>query len=105
MKGSMHNNGMKMTILIVDDDPDARSVLKRFMEDLGHEAREARDGQDGLDAALRERPNAIISDGLMPRMDGFGVIEGVFEKREDQQVGKKQCQEAEEDVGLAAFHM
>ena len=59
-----------MTILIVDDDPDARSVLKRFMEDLGHEAREARDGQDGLDAALRERPNAIISDGLMPRMDG-----------------------------------
>ena len=66
-----------MKILIVDDDPNVRAVLRLIVEDRGHEAVEAADGQEGLVIALRHRPDAIISDALMPRMDGFQLLKAV----------------------------
>ena len=66
-----------MIVLIVDDDPDVRNVLRQTIEAHGHIAREARDGEDGLKAARKERIDAIISDGLMPRMDGYQFLRAV----------------------------
>jgi len=59
------------TILIVDDNETNRMVLRAQLESMGHQVREANDGQDALEV-LRERPvDAVISDILMPRMDGY----------------------------------
>src|ERR1039458_5439681 len=63
-----------MKILIVDDDRVARNVLRQVVEHYGHEVVEAGDGQEGLERASQHKPDAIISDALMPKMDGFQFL-------------------------------
>ncbi|KAF0144709.1 MAG: histidine kinase [Nitrospirae bacterium] len=63
-----------MKILIADDDPDARNILKLIIEMQGHEAIEASDGLQGLEKTKANRPDLIISDILMPKMDGFQFL-------------------------------
>jgi len=59
-------------ILLVDDDPISLRILKRALETAGvYEIRTALDGSAGLAAALEFLPDLIISDKVMPHMDGF----------------------------------
>ncbi len=66
-----------MRILIVDDLYDARQVLRYMVENNGHEAIEAENGSDALTIAESNPPDLIISDGLMPVMDGFQFLRAV----------------------------
>jgi CheY-like chemotaxis protein len=58
-------------ILVVDDNPDVRLALSTLLEDEGYEVAEASDGDLGLDAARERKPDLILLDLMMPRMDGF----------------------------------
>jgi diguanylate cyclase (GGDEF)-like protein len=58
-------------ILVVDDDQLMRQVLRRVMEKDGYQVVEAADGEQGLDAYKRLKPNIVLLDALMPVMDGF----------------------------------
>ncbi|MBC8316739.1 MAG: PAS domain S-box protein [Desulfobulbaceae bacterium] len=60
-----------MKILIAEDTPDSRLVLKKMLESSGHEVIEAINGQDALEKARLTSPELIVSDVLMPVMDGF----------------------------------
>jgi PAS domain S-box-containing protein/putative nucleotidyltransferase with HDIG domain len=60
-----------MKILIADDNPDSRMLLRRTLESEGHEVIETINGQTALEMSQREHPDLIISDILMPGMDGF----------------------------------
>jgi PAS domain S-box-containing protein len=60
-----------MKILIVDDEGDARRFLRKIAERAYHQVVEAQNGQEGLELAALEKPDLIISDALMPVMDGF----------------------------------
>jgi DNA-binding response OmpR family regulator len=61
-------------ILVVDDDPDIRGLLRLTLESDGHSVREASDGVAAL-AALEERaPEAMVLDVMMPKLDGYGVL-------------------------------
>ncbi len=62
------------TILIVDDRPENRNYLATLLGYRNYRIVEARDGLDGLTAARRERPALIISDILMPTMDGYDFV-------------------------------
>ena len=66
-----------MKILIVDDEPVGRNVLRQVVEHYGHEVVEAGEGQEGLEKASRHKPDAIICDALMPKMDGFQFLKAV----------------------------
>lgn len=63
-----------MRILIVDDLDEARQVLRYLVENNGHEAIEAANGLDALTIAKSSPPDLIISDALMPIMDGFQFL-------------------------------
>ena len=66
-----------MRILIVDDLYDARQVLRYMVENNGHEAIEAENGSDALAIAKGSPPDLIISDALMPVMDGFKFLRAI----------------------------
>ncbi len=61
-------------ILVVDDDPAARDLLARFLRREGFSVTGAADGQAGLTLARALRPQAILLDVEMPKMDGWSVL-------------------------------
>ena len=58
------------TILIVDDEPDIRTVLTMCFQGYGYNVIEAEDGEEGVQRAYRDKPSLIIMDVMMPKMDG-----------------------------------
>ncbi len=63
-----------MNVLIVDDNANDRRLLRYTFEHHGCGVIEARDGKEGLELAIRHRPDVIVSDALMPVMDGFQFL-------------------------------
>lgn len=59
------------TVLIVDDDANIRDLLRLYVERDGHRALFAADGEAALATALRARPDLILLDVMLPRLDGF----------------------------------
>ena len=66
-----------MKILIVDDTEEIRDVLRLFIEKLGHEIIEAVDGQDGFEKTKIHKPDLIITDAMMPNVDGFTLLRNI----------------------------
>jgi two-component system, cell cycle sensor histidine kinase and response regulator CckA len=62
------------TILIVDDQPINRDVLRSILSDRGHRVLEAQDGLEALATISDEMPDLLITDVIMPRMDGFQLV-------------------------------
>ncbi|MGH9901603.1 MAG: diguanylate cyclase [Pyrinomonadaceae bacterium] len=65
----------KFNVLVVDDDPDKRQLLAFAMQMEGYEVRTAEDGVSGLAAAESHQPDLIITDVMMPNMDGYEMAE------------------------------
>lgn len=63
----------KKRILIVDDERDLVETITFRLEASGYEVLAAYDGQDGLEKARGEKPDLILLDVMMPKMDGYQV--------------------------------
>jgi len=63
----------KKKILIVDDEEELVSAIKIRLELAGYEIQTANDGQQALDAVKFQRPDLIILDLMLPKIDGFKV--------------------------------
>ena len=63
----------KPRILIVDDEPDLVAVLRLGLQMEGFEVLEAADGEEGLRKAQQEKPDLLVLDLMLPRMDGYQV--------------------------------
>lgn len=61
-------------ILICDDEPGLRTVIKRYAAFEGHETVEAGDGLEAVEACQRESFDIIIMDVMMPELDGFSAV-------------------------------
>jgi CheY-like chemotaxis protein len=68
-------------ILVVDDDPDIRDVLTAILEVQGYQIVTASDGIEGLATLKAERPDLMILDLLMPKMDGYAVCKELKDPR------------------------
>lgn len=62
-----------MRILVVDDDRAVRESLRRSLEFNGYQVSLASDGEQALDMVVRHRPDAMVLDVMMPRLDGLEV--------------------------------
>lgn len=67
----------KLKILIVDDDIELREMYIEIFQSANFEVIDASDGVEGLDRATRELPDVIFTGIVMPRMDGFSMIESL----------------------------
>ena len=67
----------KLKILIVDDDNSSREMYAEIFKKADFEVREAKDGVEGMDIATKELPDVIFTGIIMPRMDGFALMEAL----------------------------
>ena len=65
--------GAQKSILVVDDEAPIRKLLGQELGEAGYRVREARDGQEALLQIRQEKPDLVILDVLMPKMNGFHV--------------------------------
>ena len=66
---------MKQRILVVDDEQNARDALKTIFTEEGYDVAEAADGEAGLAALSTFKPDAVLCDIRMPKMDGLQLLE------------------------------
>jgi signal transduction histidine kinase/DNA-binding response OmpR family regulator len=64
-------------VLLADDNPDMRAYVQRLLEAQGYAVEAVGDGQAALEAARTRPPDLILSDVMMPAMDGFGLLRAV----------------------------
>jgi len=72
----------KSKILVVDDDPDALDTMAAILETRDYEVLTALSGVEGISKAREEKPNLIIMDIMMPKLDGFTVCKMIKEDEE-----------------------
>ncbi len=61
----------RIRVLIVDDDPALRAMLRAALQKIGNEVIEAADGREALELALEKQPHMMVVDWVMPEMDGM----------------------------------
>ncbi len=71
-------------LLLVDDEPGLRTAVKAYLEDVGFAVTTANDGEEGWTAAQAQMPDVVISDVMMPRCDGYGLLKRL---RADERLG------------------
>jgi len=74
-------NDKKYKILIVDDDDDILATMTDAMEEFNQEVLNARDGQEAVEVALKEKPEIVILDLMLPKRGGFLILQKIKGKR------------------------
>ena len=70
---------MSKTILVIDDSTSFRTVVKLALQKAGYLVQEAGDGQEAVDKLPTAKPNLIVCDVNMPRMDGISLTKKLRE--------------------------
>ena len=72
--GGNSNLNDSFSVLVIDDDPNAQELMKKFLIKENYNVLQATSGKDGLDLALKYQPDIITLDVMMPEMDGWEVL-------------------------------
>jgi DNA-binding response OmpR family regulator len=70
-------------VLVVDDEPTIAEVVSRYLERAGYRTRVAGDGAQALEAAAKQRPDLVVLDLMLPRIDGLEVMRRLREQDPD----------------------
>jgi len=76
----VHNGAVGERVLVVDDQPIVREVLSRYLARDGYAVDTAEDGQAALEAFEKERPDLVLLDLMLPRLDGTEVFTRIRER-------------------------
>jgi len=85
-------------ILIIEDDPAIMRVVKDNFANRGHRVRTARNGEEGLDAALNSAPDLIVLDIMLPKVNGFEICRAVRAEKLDMPILMLTAKGQEEDI-------
>lgn len=77
---------MSARILVIDDDSAIRKTVRRILERAGYEVLDAEDGRTGLALARSEQPDLIITDLIMPEVEGIETIQALQEELPDTKI-------------------
>jgi len=81
--GIVHSKqGTPSRILVVDDDPKVVEVVARYLESKQYTVLRAYSGAEGIETAIREHPDLIVLDLMMPEVTGFDVVHALKKKKE-----------------------
>ena len=70
---------MSKRVLVVEDEADIRRLISIKLKGAGYDVSTANDGEEGLAAAVRDKPDLIVSDVMMPKKDGYTMVREVRE--------------------------
>ena len=70
----------RFNLLVIEDDEKILEAISEYFSRAGYEVRTAEDGLSGVQSALNERPDAIVLDLMLPKMDGLAVCRELREK-------------------------
>jgi DNA-binding response OmpR family regulator len=70
---------MSKRVLVVEDEADIRRLVTIKLKGDGWEVSTANDGEEGLAAAVRDKPDLLVSDVMMPKKDGYTMVREVRE--------------------------
>jgi DNA-binding response OmpR family regulator len=73
---------MAQTILVVDDEPEIVRLVRAYLEKAGFRVVTGSDGERGLHVARREKPDLVVLDLLMPRLDGLEFTRRIRQERD-----------------------
>src|SRR6187401_1294023 len=77
---------MEKTILVIDDNKDIRENTAEILDLAGYKVTTAENGKKGVEAAIKEKPDIIVCDIMMPELDGYGVLHLVRKNPETQNI-------------------
>ncbi|MCC5947866.1 MAG: response regulator [Nitriliruptoraceae bacterium] len=72
----------RRTVLVVDDEPDVLLLCRVNLEFEGYEVIEAADGEEAMEQVRTHRPDVVLLDVMMPKMDGWQVLSAIKEDDE-----------------------
>ena len=70
---------MSKRVLVVEDEADIRRLVSIKLKGAGYDVSTANDGEEGLAAAVRDKPDLVVSDVMMPKKDGFTMVREIRE--------------------------
>jgi DNA-binding response OmpR family regulator len=85
-------------ILIIEDDPTILRVVKDNFATRGYRVQIARDGEEGLEAALNSRPDLILLDIMLPKINGFEICRAVRAEKLEMPILMLTAKGQEEDI-------
>jgi DNA-binding response OmpR family regulator len=91
-------------ILIAEDDPTSQTLLSKFLGAKGHEVVVASNGEEAIEQYAAANPDIVLLDVMMPKVDGWGVLENIRGKGDDTPVIMVSVKDTTEDKvkGLSA---
>ena len=88
------------SVLIIEDNPTMLRGLEDNFEAKGYQVETARDGEQGLNAAIKEKPDLIILDIMLPKINGYEVCSQVRKKNLDMPIIMLTAKDQESDIVL-----
>jgi CheY-like chemotaxis protein len=85
-EGGRPHGAHRRRVLVADDEPAMRVLVRVNLQVEGIEVVEARDGREALDLAARERPDLLLLDVMMPGLDGWEVARRLAESPETRDI-------------------
>ena len=73
-------------VLVVDDEPDVLLLCRVNLQHAGHEVLEAADGEQAIEIAQRERPDAIVLDLMLPHVGGYEVLAALRDQEDTRDI-------------------